>query len=175
MKETSLPNLSRDRKFENHNSGALNRHDINSGAYRKVIHKTVQAWLLDVDWPILDKVEDYVGKNYTKMNHLILWKLNKRISLATQLKTDYHTSGTHMQVTNYGLGGLCEQHFDPVGIMELDEKAINPPSLRYTGDTIGTFMAWLGDTEAGGGTAYIHPGYEGVIMPEKGITNYAIL
>ena len=175
MKEKSLPNLSRDRRFDNHNSGALNRHDINSGAYRKVIHKTVQSWLFDVDWPILDKAENYVGKNYTKMNHLVLWKLNKRISLATQLKTDYHTSGTHMQVTNYGLGGLCEQHFDPVGIMELDEKAIYPPSLRYTGDTIGTFMAWLGDTEAGGGTAYINPGYEGVIMPEKGTKDYALL
>ena len=29
-------------------------------------------------------------------------------------------------------------------------------------------MAWLKDTEAGGGTAYVVPGYEGVVMPEKG-------
>ena len=33
---------------------------------------------------------------------------------------------------------------------------------------LGTFMAWLKDTPAGGGTAYIYPGLEGVVMPEKG-------
>ena len=36
-----------------------------------------------------------------------------------------------------------------------------PPSrdnLRYTGDMIGTFMAWLGDVGAGGGTSYLVPG-----------------
>ena len=32
----------------------------------------------------------------------------------------------------------------------------------------GTFMAWLKDTPEGGGTAYIYPGLEGVVMPERG-------
>ena len=46
-----------------------------------------------------------------------------------------------------------------------------PPSrleLTETGDFIGTFMAWLKDVDAGGGTAYVYPGFEGTIMPEKG-------
>ena len=31
-------------------------------------------------------------------------------------------------------------------------------SLKYTGDMIGTFMAWLTDVGAGGGTSYTIPG-----------------
>ena len=32
-------------------------------------------------------------------------------------------------------------------------------NLPYTGDMIGTFMAWLSDTEAGGNTIYCYPGW----------------
>ena len=38
----------------------------------------------------------------------------------------------------------------------------------FTGDMIGTFMAWLDHTEAGGSTAFCQPGYEGVISPVRG-------
>ena len=31
-------------------------------------------------------------------------------------------------------------------------------SLKFTGDMIGTFMAWLTDVGAGGGTSYTAPG-----------------
>ena len=165
--ETSKPELSRNRTFGDNNSGALNRHEIKSGEYRRVVHKTVQSWIQEVDWPGLSKYDDYVGKNYEKMNHPLLWKLDKKISLATQLKTDLHTSGTSMQVTNYGLGGLCEAHVDPVGIMEVKNMNSVQKHLPVTGDMLGTFMAWLGDTEAGGATAYISPGFEGVVFPEK--------
>ena len=48
------------------------------------------------------------------------------------------------------------------------ENYENQPFLSVTGDMIGTLMAWLDDTEAGGGTAYLSPGFEGVILPEKG-------
>ena len=108
----------------------------------------------------------------TKINHPILWKLNKKITLATQLRTDTSASATKMQVTNYGLGGLCEPHIDPVGIMEV--KKLSPGSLRlpFTGDIIGTFMAWLSDTEAGGGTVYSSPGFEGIVMPERGAAGF---
>jgi len=74
-----------------------------------------------VEWPKdLDTSDDWVGKNYIKMLHPVLWKLNRKISLVTQLVTDVHGSATQMQVTNYGLGGLCEEHIDPTGIMEQD-------------------------------------------------------
>jgi prolyl 4-hydroxylase len=33
---------------------------------------------------------------------------------------------------------------------------------------VGTFMAWLNDVGAGGGTAYVKQGFEGVVMPKKG-------
>ncbi len=33
---------------------------------------------------------------------------------------------------------------------------------------MGTFMAWLNDVEAGGGTAYVTPLHEGVVLPDRG-------
>ena len=67
-------------------------------------------------------------------------------------------------MTNYGLGGLCEQHIDPHGYLE--GKALPPSreSLRRTGDMIGTFMAWLEDVGAGGGTSYTVPGMENLLL-----------
>ena len=63
-----------------------------------------------------------------------------------------------LQVTNYGLGGLCEQHIDPHGYLEGKHIPQSRQSLKYTGDMIGTFMAWLTDVGAGGGTSYTIPG-----------------
>ena len=171
LKKESTPNLSRMRTH-NHTSGSLNRAEIKSGTRRRIIQKTVQAKLSEVEWPLVEDVDKYpyVGKKYLKMNYPILWKLNRKISLATQLVTDYQNSATPMQVTNYGLAGLCEPHIDPTGITTMTEKVVKQthPELFFTGDIIATFMAWLGDTEAGGGTAFVHPGHESVIMPEKG-------
>lgn len=141
---------------------------MHSGNYRRVIHKTVQAWLKDVEWPKIS--ERKVGKSHSGIINQGLWNLNKRISLATQLVTDTQTSGTLMQVTNYGLGGLCEQHIDPVGIMEVKEEYYRGamPDLFVHGDIVGTFMAWLGDTEEGGRTAFINPGTENLLIPDRG-------
>lgn len=73
------------------------------------------------------------------------------------------------QITNYGLAGLCDPHIDPHGIQEVEgELPPNKKGLLYTGDMLGTFMAWLADTPAGGRTAYLEPGYEGLVTPEKG-------
>ena len=171
LKKESTPNLSRMRTH-NHTSGSLNRAEIKSGTRRRIIQKTVQAKLSEVEWPLVEDVDKYpyVGKKYLKMNYPILWKLNRKISLATQLVTDYQNSATPMQVTNYGLAGLCEPHADPIGIETMSKKAIQETSTQvlYTGDKIATFMAWLADTEAGGGTAYIYPGHESLITPKKG-------
>ena len=40
--------------------------------------------------------------------------------------------------------------------------------FTFAGDMIGTFMAWLDHTEAGGSTAFCMNGYERVMTPEKG-------
>jgi len=164
LKEESRPNLSRNRTF-NQVSGALAKHEFSSGERRRVVHKTVQHWLPEVDWP---SWHERSGASYKKINFPILWELNKKITLATQFHTKYQTSGTMMQVTNYGLGGLCEPHMDPVGWMEGIKLGPEYNHLSYTGDMIGTFMAWLSDTEAGGNTIYCQPGHEGKIKPEKG-------
>ena len=103
------------------------------------------------------------GRNYTQLNYPILWKLAKKIELATQLQTQTQMAASPMQVTNYGLGGLCEIHVDPHGYIQGNEVPKSRDYLYDTGDMIGTFMAWLKDTEAGGGTGYVTPGYEGIV------------
>ena len=169
LKEESTPKLSRTRVLK---TRANNIAEIKSGARPRIISKTVQAWLPEVDWPVIKSFDDfqYVGKKFVKMNYPILWKLNKKISLATQLVTDSQTSSTKMQVTNYGLAGLCEPHMDPFGVETMSKKVVKEsnPLLLYKGDMIATFMAWLADTEAGGGTAYVYPSHEGIISPKKG-------
>ena len=77
---------------------------------------------------------------------------NKRTSIA-------HFN--QFQVTNYGLGGLCEQHIDPHGYLEGKDIPPSRESLKYTGDMIGTFMAWLKDVDAGGGSSFLIPGNMG--------------
>ena len=72
---------------------------------RIIIHKTVQAWISEVEWPDLANY-DYVGRNFTRMLHPILWKLSKKIELATQMQTQSHYSSKPFQVTNYGLGEI---------------------------------------------------------------------
>ena len=57
--EESRKNLTRTRTFHN-TSGALNKAEINSGTRRIVIHKTVQHWLDEVEFPPLK--EDSNGK-----------------------------------------------------------------------------------------------------------------
>ena len=165
----SQPKLSSQRSFKA-NGGAMSIHDLKSGNHRRIIHKLVQTWLEDVKWPTLKVAEDYVGKNFSKLISLPLWKLNRRISLATQLVTDTQTAGTLMQVTNYGLGGLCEQHLDPHGLMESDDTYYRKerPQLFVHGDIFGTFMAWLSNIEEGGATVYLHPDIEGTLMPQRG-------
>ena len=54
-----------------------------------------------------------------------------------------------------------------VGYIEGAELPESRKDLVKTGDFLGTFMGWLKDVEAGGGTAYVYPGFEGTIMPER--------
>ena len=169
LKTEAKPKLSRSRTFDVV-GGATNQEEINSGKIRRVVHKTVQAWISEAEWPDLISTGDWLGKNYVKILHPILWKLNKKISLITQLTTDIHGSASSMQVTNYGLAGLCEGHVDPTGIMEHDLKPIKTqrPNLLVHGDIFATLMAWLSDTEAGGGTVFLNHGSERMVLPKKG-------
>ena len=166
--EETRPNLSRKRDFSKSTSTAYARHELKGSKKRRIVQKTVQAWIDEADWdPIA--VDNYtLVTDYNKINHEVLWKLAYKIKLATKLQTQKHLSGSAMQVTNYGLGGLCEVHIDPHGYIEGAHTPPDREHLKLTGDMIGTFMAWLSNCEAGGGTAYAYPGTEGVILPQKG-------
>ena len=54
LKEESRPA----RQFKHHNSGSLTNYEIESGERRRINHKTVQAWLREVEWPNLTRIED---------------------------------------------------------------------------------------------------------------------
>ena len=168
--EEARPNLSRKRDFTKSNKVAYARHELRGNKKRRIVQKTVQAWIEEAAW---DQIV-HVDKNFTMnthhkgINHQVLWDLAAKIKLATKLETQKHLSSTQMQVTNYGLGGLCEVHIDPHGYIEGAHTPLDREHLKVTGDMIGTFMAWLSDCEAGGGTAYAYPGREGVILPERG-------
>ena len=65
------------------------------------VFKAIETWLQEADWPPIDAEnnDNYVGTNFPKINYPILWKLAKKIELATQLKTTTHLSATYMQVS----------------------------------------------------------------------------
>ena len=66
--EESRKNLTRTRTFDN-TSGAFNKAEINSGTRRRVVHKTVQHWLEEVDFPVL--TEDSNGKLKFKISKIV--------------------------------------------------------------------------------------------------------
>ncbi len=92
----------------------------------------------------------------------------KRIELASQLNVTARYSSTAFQTTNYGLGGTCDRHIDPYGYIEGKELGENQEELKMSGDMIATFMGWLEDTEAGGGTAFINGKKEFLVTPRRG-------
>lgn len=57
-----------------------------------------------------------------------LFKLSKKLELATGLNITSKYASTPYQVTNYGLGGLCETHVDPHGY--LDGNVELPPNRK---------------------------------------------
>ena len=66
-----------------------------------LVHKTVQHWLKEVDWPSL---HGGIGdRRHKRINFPTLWKLNKKITLATQFHTKYSTSGGYLSSKNLKL------------------------------------------------------------------------
>lgn len=127
--EYSKPRLSRNREVDASNSPG-DRADILSGKSRRIVAKTVQCWLNDIVYDhgkdsvfLAEDVHNYVHKdvddnfNYTVV-HPIMYKLSKKIEIATQMNATGKWSATSYQTTNYGLGGLCESHIDPHGHLE---------------------------------------------------------
>ena len=72
------------------------------------------------------------------------------------------------QITNYGLAGLVETHLDPWGYETGVDLVFNRRELVTSGDYIATFMGWLKNVPAGGGTGFDFLDYQGLIQPRKG-------
>ncbi len=146
----------------------------------RIIHKTVQVWIEEKKYdeeaqciydPETDTfiTQDFKGdREAGTIDFPIMWKLSRKIGLATALHVRPRFSSTLSQITNYGLGGLCETHVDPHGMIEGTKVTEQNRSLFWSGDMIGTFMAWLEDVEAGGATAFDYPGYEQMVSPTRG-------
>ncbi|QQP41703.1 Uncharacterized protein FKW44_016162, partial [Caligus rogercresseyi] len=150
--------------------------------------KSVQHWLPDVnynkavslnilrgatnkmdpslsDWFEERLPEDPYGY---QVHYPVLYSLSHKIQHATRLQVVGRWSSTKYQVTNYGLGGLCEIHTDPHGLFSGRSIPEDRVSLFRTGDMILTLMGWLEDVNVGGKTAFIYPGLEALLTPTKG-------
>ena len=163
MIEYSVPRLSRVR--DNHGQKILPKYLKRDKKKRQTVHKTVQCWIQDIMYDDYNQENDLF--NYT-INFPLMFKLSKKLELATQMNVTGKYSASDFQTTNYGLGGLCERHIDPHGYIEGAEVVGSQKSLIQSGDMIGTIMAWLGDVEAGGGTAFVHRNVERTVMPTRG-------
>ncbi len=168
--EYSKPRLSRQRVEDSYND-AIKLGLRKGKKTTRVIHKSVQCWLKDIEYERyfdnLTEVED--NDAYTvHMENLLA--VSRRIELATGLNATAKYAATEYQTTNYGLGGMCEAHFDPNGYNEGVELPPHPGFLRLRkqGDMMATVMGWLGEVGAGGATAFSQPGHEALLPATRG-------
>lgn len=170
----ATPRLSRNRNTNEHEHKAAMKASRDENKVR-TIYKSVQAWLTSITWEgEMSGKEDrpaedfeYTPANFTVYDHRAE-KLSRRFELALNLNITNQFSSHTYQVTNYGLGGLCEAHVDPHGYQEGKDISGDRMKLFHTGDYIGTVMGWLGDTQVGGGTSFYKFGSEVTVHPEKG-------
>lgn len=174
----STPNLSKARLISQANVDPK-RIGLEAEKRRRIVHKTVQCWIDDVifteeaklkkDKEGMFRIQPYSGDQYAyTIFNQTLHKLSKKIEMATNMLVTQRWSSTKYQVTNYGLGGLCETHVDPFGIWEGAEVHEEGKEVQATGDMFATFMAWLNDVPAGGFTAFNYEDYEQRIVPVRG-------
>ena len=97
-----------------------------------------------------------------------IYRLSKKIEKVTNLNVTSRFSATKYQATNYGLSGMVVEHLDPWGYEHGVDIIEERKSLTQTGDYIATFMGYLKNTEAGGGTAFPTADFEGLLEPKKG-------
>jgi prolyl 4-hydroxylase len=166
----SKPRLSRGRLLDPYNK-AIKLGLRKANKTSRVIHKSVQCWIKDLEYDKYYDNLDELEENDDYVVHMEnLFSLTKKIELATSLNATAKYASTDYQTTNYGLGGVCESHFDPHGYIEGAELPPHPgfQRLKKQGDMLATVMGWLNDVEAGGATAFCHPGHEVLIWPTRG-------
>ena len=182
MMTYSRPKLSMTRRVSGTEGNRKSVQRYGDGRTGYTVSKTVQTWFDDIIYneeeiieQVLSDQKDPLYKalplkdryNYTVV-HTKMSDVSKRIEIATQLNLTTRHGSSAYQTTNYGLGGLVETHMDPWGYEEGIRLPERRKHLAITGDYIATFMGWLQDVQAGGGTGFPVKGYEGVLKPKKG-------
>ena len=99
-------------------------------------------------------------------------KISSRIEKVINMNVTNQYSSAPYQMTNYGLGGLCEDHNDPYGYNEGVEPTYDRKDLVNTGDIFGTVMGWLADTPAGGATTFFIGNDQVTLWPTKGAAGF---
>ena len=183
----SKPRLTKSRaavdSFHLREIGSSAPNNINSKDKTQVtVKKAVTTWLKDIEYiedqhyplGLMDGeviLADHIfvkdPYNY-KVENPIMFDVSRRIELVTHFNVTTRYGASNYQTTHYGLSGMVVPHVDPVGYesgVKLPEKRLD---LIGTGDYIATFMGWLEETEAGGGTAFISKGFEETLETTKG-------
>ncbi|XP_034041112.1 prolyl 4-hydroxylase subunit alpha-1-like [Thalassophryne amazonica] len=115
-------------------------HDPQTGKLTTAQYRVSKsAWLTGYDDPVVEKI-------------------NQRIEDLTGLEMD---TAEELQVANYGVGGQYEPHFD---FGRKDE----PDAFKElgTGNRIATWLFYMSDVPAGGGTVF--PDVGAAVWPKKG-------
>ena len=182
MMTYSRPKLSMSRQVSGTEENSKSDRRYNDGRTGYSVSKTVQTWLKDIIYNEEEIIKKVTSNNedplyealplkdrysYT-VEHTKMVDISKRIEMATRLNLTTRHGASNYQTTNYGLAGLVERHIDPWGYEQGTRLPEERKHLATTGDYIATFMGWLQDVQAGGGTVFPLRGYEGVLKPKKG-------
>ena len=96
------------------------------------MYKSVQAWMIS---------RQFNTTNYNPNNSTVWFpraeKISSRIEKVLNMNVTNQYSSSFYQMTNYGLGGLCEDHNDPYGYNEGVELTPDRADLVERGDIFG--------------------------------------
>ena len=97
----------------------------------------------------------------------IMFKISKRIEVATRMNLTSRHGSTEYQVTNYGLAGMVEKHLDCWGVETGTHLPWDRRAMVSSGDAFATMMGWIENTKMGGGTYFSSSSHHQLIFPQK--------
>ena len=182
----SKPRLTKSRREMSNKNSTSDNPQLRGQVSKRTTHKAVTTWfncvkykevqryeLSKLDMTSMNKAISVEAKDLRdpysfEVEHATMLSISRRIEIATQLNVTTRFGASDYQSTRYGLSGMVIVHADPWGYESGNELEEDRISLVSTGDYIATFMGWLGDTDAGGMTAFTSKHFEGTVAPRKG-------
>ena len=148
----------------------------------EVVAKAVTSWFHDIQYneeqiytktsfegkPLKFEIPPLKDPYSFSIKLKTMYKISKKIELMTSLNVTTRFGASPYQATNYGLSGMVVTHIDPWGFESGIDIVEERADLLRTGDYIATFMGYLANTEAGGGTCFPAADFEGLLEPRKG-------